>query len=94
MRRMCGARRKVHEERFIGRERLLLADPFDGTVGQILGQCVVIKSNHVSKYIESKRTRASRYYQEEVEIGFGGLRFTRESDAVMRGEDQNTASRP
>ena len=42
VRRMGRARREVHEERPIRHQRLLLADPADGVVGQVLGQVVAL----------------------------------------------------
>ena len=37
-----GAGREVHEERLVGHQRLLLAHPGDGAVGQILGERVAL----------------------------------------------------
>ncbi len=37
-----GSGREVHEERFVGRQRLLLPDPGDRVVGEILGQRVTL----------------------------------------------------
>ena len=37
-----GARREVDEEGAVGHQRLLLADPADGAVGQVLGQVVAL----------------------------------------------------
>src|SRR6516225_127131 len=36
------SRRKIHKERFIGHEGLLLAHPFDGFVGQVFCQMVAL----------------------------------------------------
>ena len=38
-----GARGVVHEERLVGHERLLLADPGDGLVGHVLGEVVALR---------------------------------------------------
>src|SRR5262245_50931641 len=42
VRRMRSARGEVHEEGLVGHQRLLLARPEDGVVGQILGQMVAL----------------------------------------------------
>ena len=42
MRRVCRARREVHEERFVRNQRLLLTHPRDGVVGQVLGEVVAL----------------------------------------------------
>ena len=42
MRRVRGARREVDEERLVGHQRLLLARPGDGLVGQVFGQVVAL----------------------------------------------------
>ena len=42
MRGVGGARREVHEERFVGHQRLLLAHPGDGAIGEILGEGVAL----------------------------------------------------
>ena len=43
MRRMRGARREVHEERLVRQQRLLLARPGDGLVGQVFGQVIAFR---------------------------------------------------
>ena len=42
MRRVRRARREVGEERLVGHERLLLADPVDRAVGHVLGEVVAL----------------------------------------------------
>ncbi len=42
MRRVCGARGEVHEKRFIGCQRLLLAEPLDGLVGHVLQEVIAL----------------------------------------------------
>ena len=42
MRRVRGARREVDEERLVGHQRLLLADPLDRLVRQVLGEVVAL----------------------------------------------------
>ena len=37
-----GARRPVHEERLVGHERFLLADPVDRAIGHVLGEVVAL----------------------------------------------------
>ena len=42
VRRVCGAGREVDEERLVGDQRLLLADPADGLVGHVLHEVVAL----------------------------------------------------
>ena len=42
VRRVRGAGREVGEERLVRHQRLLLADPVDGVVGQVLGEVVAL----------------------------------------------------
>ncbi len=42
MRRVCRPRRPVDEERLVGHQRLLLADPLDRVVGHVLGEVVAL----------------------------------------------------
>ena len=42
MRRVGGARREIHEERFVGCERLLLTNPSDRPIRQVLGERVAL----------------------------------------------------
>ena len=42
MRRVGRPRREVHEERLVGHQRLLLADPVDGVIGHVLGEVVAL----------------------------------------------------
>ena len=42
MRGVCGARREVDEERLVGHERLLLADPVDRPIRHVVGEVVAL----------------------------------------------------
>ena len=71
MRGVGGPRREIGEERLVGHERLLLADPVDAALGQVLGQVVggvVRRFDGHRVLVERRRVLVGLSRHEAVEV--------------------------
>jgi hypothetical protein len=73
VRRMCGARRVVDEERLVRHERLLLPDPLDRPVGHVVGEVVALLRRAVGLdgdgvAVDCRRVLVSLAPDEPVEV--------------------------
>ena len=73
VRRMRGTRREVGEERLVGHQRLLLTDPLDRPIGQILGEVVallrgLVGLNRRGSLIQRRRVLVGLAADEPIEV--------------------------